>query len=332
MEMTSLRKSVLIALGATALTFASPIDVVFAQPSTESSAEDEARERYKRGMQLFEEGNLEAAFIEFQRANELNPSFKIQYNIGLILKEQQDYAGAIKAFESYLTGGRDQIESSRRAAVEADIQTLRDRVGTIEVRSNVAGADVLVDDVPVGSTPLQNAVVNAGRHKVTVLKDGYVPMSRSIAVAGRDNAVVVLDLTSATSLPAAAPGSAEGASEDRPVASDGRESDSFPWVGWTLTGVFAAGAVVTGVLALGAEGDLADERDRPGASRASLDDKESAVFNYALTSDILTGAAIIAGGLSLYLTLDGDGPAASDASADVQVGVGPGNVLLRGSF
>src|SRR5262245_52890005 len=43
----------------------------------------EARQRFERGLALFEEKNFEAARVELERAYEIAPTWKLLYNIGL---------------------------------------------------------------------------------------------------------------------------------------------------------------------------------------------------------------------------------------------------------
>src|SRR5438105_150249 len=45
---------------------------------------DEAAMRFKRGLELYEEQDFPNALIEFRRAYELQPSYKILYNLGQV--------------------------------------------------------------------------------------------------------------------------------------------------------------------------------------------------------------------------------------------------------
>ena len=132
---------------------------------------DEARSRFGRGVELFKENDYRAALIEFKRAYELAPNYKVLYNLGQTSLELQDYASALKTFEQYLREGGKDVPSKRKAEVEAELGKLRTRVAKITVEVNVEGAEVSIDDIVVGRTPLTEPLtVSAGRRKISVSK------------------------------------------------------------------------------------------------------------------------------------------------------------------
>ena len=108
---------------------------------------------------------------------------------------------------------------------------------------------------------------------------------------------------------------------------------TLSWVGVAGTGVLAVAAGITGGLALSASSKLQDMTyagDRPGAD---VQDQRSRVKTLALSSDILTGAAIVTFGVTLYCTLTRH-PAVEGTAAmpRVGIGLGPGNAFVGGSF
>src|SRR5260221_8307208 len=138
-----------------------------AAPSAQ--AQDEAGAHFRRGVDLFKEADFRGALIEFRRANQIAPSFRVFYNLGQCYLELQDYAGALKSFQAYLEQGGKQIPKDRRAAVEGELKKLQSRVAHVEITSNVSGAEVRVDDDMVGTTPLAAPVlVGSGRRRISV--------------------------------------------------------------------------------------------------------------------------------------------------------------------
>ncbi len=107
-----------------------------------------------------------------------------------------------------------------------------------------------------------------------------------------------------------------------------------PIVFGVTTGVLTVGAVVTGVLALGASSDLASQRQSPTATRGSLDSAHNKTTALALTTDVLTGAAVVALGVTLYTALRKDTPPAQSGSLVqvLRVGVAGNGVRVLGSF
>src|SRR5438876_6791259 len=76
---------------------------------------DEAAAHFRRGVDLFKEADFRGALIEFRRANQLAPSFRVLYNIGQCYLELQDYGGALRSFQAYLSEGGKGIPRDRRS-------------------------------------------------------------------------------------------------------------------------------------------------------------------------------------------------------------------------
>src|SRR3954470_7819868 len=51
----------------------------------------EATTRFERGLALYDDGDFDAALVEFNRAYSLSPTYKILYNIGKIERGKNDY-------------------------------------------------------------------------------------------------------------------------------------------------------------------------------------------------------------------------------------------------
>lgn len=304
-------------------------------------AQEEARQRFERGMQLYNDGAYDLALIELQRAYDLAPSYKLLYNIAQVNAQLSNYAGALRAFEKYLSDGADDVAPERRAAVEKEIQTLRARTANITVRVNVPDAEIVIDGLPQTGQALDAAfLVNAGVRRIGVRKPGYQPAEKVLTLAGGDSAEVQLELVELASSGPVGPVGPVGPTPPPPPP---KEEPSYLWIGWLSTGVLAAGAVVTGIGALGAQSDLEDELGSPVADdqtpaekAQAIDDAESQRVTLAVATDILAGAAIIAGGVTLAFTIaeatDDETAAAAPPAPKLQVGVRPTGLDLRGTF
>ncbi len=297
-----------------------------------AAAQEEARVRFERGTQLYNDGAYDLALIELQRAYDLVPSYKLLYNIGQVNAQLSNYAGALRAFEKYLSEGGADVSAGRRAEVEKEIQTLRGRTANLTVRANVPDAEILVDGLPLtGQAPDSAFMVNAGVRRIGIRKPGYELAERVLTLAGGDSIEVKLDMVESPS----------GSSNQPFTLPPPRKERSYVWVGWVGTGVLAAGAVITGIAALGASNDLDDELDKrsdadqsPAEKKAAIDDVESRRMTLAITTDILAGAAIVVGGVTLAFTIveanDDDDKAATPRN--LRVGVRPNGLDLAGSF
>jgi hypothetical protein len=119
----------------------------------------------------------------------------------------------------------------------------------------------------------------------------------------------------------------EGAGEGAPT------KRKVPWVGVAVTGAFAAGAIVTGVLALSASNRLKNDRETLGTSRSTLDGDQTSVKRWSITSDVLLAGAAVAGAITLVVWLKKPSDDAPKSGAtSVNVGFAPNGVVLAGSF
>jgi hypothetical protein len=316
------------------------------QPSTGAAptkeALDEARTRYERGTQLYGEGDYKLALIEFTRAYDLAPNYKVLFNIGQVNLQLGNYAAARRAFEQYVKDGAGEIPDKRKAEIEKELASLRNRTAHINVVTNVDGAEITVDGIPVGVTPLKDRLlVDAGQHTVAAKKVGRIAASRAVTLAGTDDIKIEFELPEeVTPVTPAGVGPPIG-DKETPVE---RDEPSYIWVPWVITGALAAGATVTGIFALSAADDLNTERDEPttqaemAQKRGTLEDAESKARTLAIATDVLAGSAVVAGAIAIIYTVSelnsGEQSSAGPRrpSPSVALGVGPGSVALRGKF
>jgi hypothetical protein len=288
----------------------------------------EAARHFQRGVALYGETDYRAALVEFKRAYAIAPNAAVLYNVGETEYQLQDYANALTAFEHFLAEAPP--NDPRRGEVESTLDVLHARVGHVTITTVPAGADVTIDEQPVGRTPFEKSIlVSIGRRKIVASIPGHPPVTRTIEVATDDNATVTLLVapaeTSAPAQPAA------------PIAALPHETASpstpFPWrtVGWVATGAFATGAVVFGVLAAHESHQLASDRDAFPTSSTTLHHDASLTTTYAIGADALAAAAVLTGGLTLLTSL-GSSSSERGAAGTVRLGVGPGSARVDVRF
>jgi hypothetical protein len=327
-----------------------------AQGTVTAAAQNEAASRFKKGLELFKDGDYQAALIELRRANELAPNYNVLYNIGQVYFQLQDYPNALHSLERYLQEGGKNVDAKRRAEVEKDIDKLKARVANLEITVNVPDADVMIDDVSAGKTPLPKMVlVSAGRHRVVISKAGYATVTKLVEIASAEVQNIPVELVETKSTTATPPpvavdngkGTTPPPQQVVPMPTQlptdpAPPARSVPVAGWVVTGGLTAGAVVTGILALGASGDLKTQRTSGTATRDDLASGKSRTQTFALVTDILAGCAVVAGGITLYFTVAGGSssdskaatvpPAGAFSRPTLNVGVNPGGVSLLGTF
>jgi hypothetical protein len=321
-----------------------------------ADADEQARVRYERAVKLYEEGVYDAALVELRRAYDLRPSYKLFYNMALSRVAMRDYAGALEDYQRYLREGAERIAADRRSAVQSEIERLEQRVARLNIKTDVSGAEVLVDDVLVGSTPLAGAVaVNSGVRRVVVRHPEYPAQTLRVSIAGAEVQELNLPLSSG-SKPTAEPvvvAPREGVSAPVPPAStatnvrepsvDRADAEGSGWterralvrgVAWGTTGALAALAIALGVTAVVNDASIQDERDGPIADPADYESKATRTERMALASDVLTGAAVVAAGVSVWLTVRtrGGNGERDGGRASTSVALRPAGLSVRSSF
>jgi hypothetical protein len=209
--------------------------------------------------------------------------------------------------------------------VESNVKVLRSRVGQLIIVTVPVGAEVTVDDRPIGRTPFDKPiVVGVGHLKVGAATPGRPAVTRYIDVAADDTVSMTLELSppvvsKAPSLPAA-PDPAE-------VPPSPSHARAWRTAGWIATGALAAGAIGMGVLAYRASNDLKDERRSYPTTSAVLNHKANVTKTLAVVADSLAAAAIVVGGVTLYSTLS-----AGKEETSTRVMVGFGGLFVDGTF
>jgi len=312
-----------------------------AAPAFADESKDTARTAFQRGVEAFEAGSYEAAASLFGEAYELQPTWKLKFNIGQCAAALKRYGLAIEAFEAYLAGGGDDVPDARRDTVLEELDRLRKMVGLVKVTAP-KGATIFVDGMERGRTPLVGSLpVAAGVDHEIWIGDGPRSSERTqFKLMGQEQVVIDLRYDDEVESPAAMSDSAppsepeEGTSaavEPRPAAPEGIEDGGklAPW-GFGAIGVGGAvliGSIVTGGMALSRSNEL--EEECPDASCGpDSHAKNDRMQALATATDVLigVGSAIAVAGIVMVVVAKttGEGEAEADARVSVLPLVGPG--------
>lgn len=301
-----------------------------------SSEINEAARHFKRGVELFHDSDFGGALVEFRRAQQLAPDYRVLFNMGQAYFELQKYAEALRTFEKYLEEGGKEIPKERRAQVETELEALRGRVAKLEISVDVVGAEVTIDGEVVGTAPLpEPLLVSSGRRSVVVSAPDHVSVHRVLEIASGDQAKLVLELPPVARPVAPVAATTKDVPTQAPVSRQPQSSGPVAgmWVSWSLTGALIAGTAVTGVLALGAKSDFDTAlAQRPGDPN-QIDDARSLGRTMSTVSTILGIGAAVGAGVSTYLTvrvLRAGSPSASRSG--LQIGVAPAGLMASGTF
>jgi hypothetical protein len=172
-------------------------------------------------------------------------------------------------------------------------------------------------------------------HRIAVRKPGYLQRNSQVTLAGGDRQTLPLSLDKQPEEKATI------VVREREVEND----STLMIAGWVATGALAAGAIVTGIMGAGEAKELkqlraSDPADVPNLGER-MDTTKSNASSLLLASDVFSGAAVVVGGLSLWITVSPPDNSSKPAEKPVtqpapgrplQVGYQEGQIKFRGSF
>jgi hypothetical protein len=170
--------------------------VLLSRPAhADDPARTEAHDRFERGKVFFNEGSNDAALAEFLRAYELVPNAVVLYDIAFVYAAMGRPVEAVDTVDRVLAApGTLSAERIARAKEMRAEQAAR--IAEIAVEATVDGAEVDVDGVGRGKTPLSAPLrVAEGEHVVSAAAPGYLPARSSVVIAGGASTRVRLELS-----------------------------------------------------------------------------------------------------------------------------------------
>jgi len=161
-----------------------------------AASKDQARRRFDRGLTLYNAGDLNGALAEFLQAYKLTGHPVVLYNLALVQAGLGKAVEAVEALERLQTPQRQADLGAERAERARQVyEEQRLRVGSLEIRCNVARAQIQLDGIDVARTPSGPLRVTAGAHIVSLSAPQYEPRRVSVTVAGRAPEELQLELT-----------------------------------------------------------------------------------------------------------------------------------------
>jgi hypothetical protein len=285
---------------------------------------------------MYREGGYEGALAEFRKAYQISPSYRVLYNIAQAQYALHDFVGSYKSLVQYLNEGGTDIPADRRLQVDEMFAKLSERIGRVQVTTNVDGADIRIDDVSVGTSPLPTAVaVNVGTRRVSAFKAGAREMFRVITVAGKENLKIELRIDEPTP-----PGSiaAVSSTKSSPTMLTGEPRSGPSRIPLILSASVALTcAVATGVfgyLALDAQKKFKDQVNTFPNSKQEIEDARAQSRHYGYLADGFGAATVVSGGIALYLALTHSWSKSKSSKPSQEVVFAPtlGGMVMHGSF
>jgi hypothetical protein len=154
----------------------------------------DAKAEYDAGKLLVGDGDFVGAEVKFKSAYDHSNDPRLLWNIAACEKNQRHYARTLSLLRRYVDEGGSLVTDADRAEAKALVETIESFTVKLTIAVSEAGADVVVDDENVGSSPLPSPViVDIGTRKIVVRKAGFKESAQTVPVGG--NAEARLDVT-----------------------------------------------------------------------------------------------------------------------------------------
>lgn len=329
----------------------------------DDAARAQAREQFATGVQRYESNDFLGALEAFQEAYRLAPHPTVRVNMANCYERLGRPIEALHHFERFLAEAEGASRQQRRE-VQAAIERLGQQVGEVRLAVAPDGALVTIDSAETRRAPILEPIrLGAGTHHVEVRMDGFRTARQEIQVVGGESQRVTIALERGRDEPEpvaeAEPstGAEEASAEleetlaEAPPAEGGGFTLRFTppvIIAGSAAIAFTVTALITGPLALAANGSFDDAVARsnaPGASpteieqarRDGLAAADSANTLKVLTDVFIIGAIAAAGVTTFFVIVDGmDGDTESPGGPSLALvpsaGADGGGLVLSGRF
>ncbi len=292
-----------------------------AQPAGDGASEpteaelNAARERFREGLALEEKKDWAGARRKFERVKETRTTPQVLFHLALCDENTGALVAALAGYERALEAATQAGASAQSVADTAreHLEALRPRVPRVKVEmtGDEEGDEVHIDDRPAPRDALAEGVpVDPGSRRIVVLRGGEVVAEKKVRVAEGEKATVRLAIAARPEEAPDAPPVTRPPPKEEP--SGGSKVPALIVGGVGVASLVGAGvtfglsrAALDEVLLTCSDPDAATGCDP--AAQASEDEANT----LTTTSIVLgvVGAACVATGVVLWLTLDDGEPA-----------------------
>ncbi len=255
--------------------------------SLEDTLEGPAKDAFVSAKILFNNSDFVGAATKYTQAYDLSKDPRLLFNLAICEKNLRHYARTLALLQQYEHDFDTRIAPDERATVDAALAAIRNLVGTVRVAATEAGATIVVDGQPAGTTPLDAPLLlDLGDHTVGVKKVGFTTAEQTVKVAGGNETALALTLVAeahnAQLLVVAEP--------EAVVTVDGKDATRGRFDGQVTAGVHSVLVTEPGKVAYKAEIDL-----KEGETRSVNVTLESEKHGSSVWPWVAGGAAVVAG-------------------------------------
>ncbi|UQA61376.1 PEGA domain-containing protein [Polyangium aurulentum] len=292
----------------------------------------EAQRLFKEGVAAANKDDNEKGIALIKAAIARDPQSEYIIALGTTEMNADKFRDAAEHLWAFLNSGQP-IDPADRKEAEEMLAEAQAKIGTMTVRVEPAGADVLVDGAKVGVSPVEKPIfVEVGQRKVQAIKEGMAPASQVVDVAAGGKPAVELKL-GALGGSGGSGGSGGGTVVQPPQG--GERSKGLIYAG---VGVSAALAVVGvgGVVGWWVKyGDANSIRDncRGSGCQKNFDDAESMRVNFAYMSLAgFVGAGVIGGATAIYALTGKKSDDATKPNVSLMMGPEGSGLVVSGKW
>jgi hypothetical protein len=153
--------------------------------STARAAPDsEVGELMAAGIQFRRQHQDASALDAFQRAYAIDKSPRTMAQIALAEQALGRWLDAERHLEQALKGESDPWIARNRALLREALDDVAHHLGQLDLEANVPGAELFLDDQPVGPLPLKGMHVVAGKAVLEIRAEGYSAVRFEVQVPG----------------------------------------------------------------------------------------------------------------------------------------------------
>jgi len=144
-----------------------------------------AKADYAAAKILYEDGDFQGALLKLKSSYEASKDPRLLWNMAACEKNLRHYAAVQQLVDRYLAEGGTAVSAQERTDAVALVDTVKAFVTTLTVDVDQAGAVILMDEQPLGKSPLSGPVqVDMGVHKIRVTKPGFVDFTTTPELPG----------------------------------------------------------------------------------------------------------------------------------------------------
>jgi hypothetical protein len=311
---------------------------------------DEARAKFNVGVTLLKDPEgprYEEAYRAFKQAYAASPSSKILGNLGLCAMKLERDDEAITAYDKYLTDLGKDMPKDEAKQIADDLAILKASVAHVTIESDPPGAEISDARIPVRGERVLNGYgvisqatklgLHEGVHQLTARLAGYTDQTWDFEVVGgkdlpphkfvfkkEEQPAIVTAPTSTTTQPPPPPPTVSS----RPVP-------GTVWAGVAVTGAFAAGTVVTSIIAMGNHNSFENAVSAKNTSQESSFKSTGDTMN--IVNDVCVGGTVVGAVVTAVLFFTRPTvtePASAGKSLQVVpvVGASSGGLSVLGTF